>query len=170
MTWRRGARARAEQADEAIRLYEAGSVVEGAHPGYTDGPVSISRARTMGCTSADGTRISSSSCATMVAGGIGSGWVNTCNNVSTDCSTVNLAPASRLAAGENGPRSTASRIPQASASALSGVMSTTPPQSVSGRPPSSDAITRQPECWASIETMPKVSCQYWLFDGITTTS
>lgn len=61
-------------------------------------------------------------------------------------------------------------MPQASASALSGVMSSTAPQSVSGSPPSSEAITLQPECWASMDTMPKVSCQYWLLDGITTMS
>ena len=61
-------------------------------------------------------------------------------------------------------------MPRARASESSGVMRSRVPQSVSGRPPSSEATTRQPECCASIETMPKVSCQYWLLDGITTTS
>jgi hypothetical protein len=44
------------------------------------------------------------------------------------------------------------------------------PQSVSGNPPSSEATTRQPACWASMDTIPKVSCQYWLLDGMMTTS
>ena len=61
-------------------------------------------------------------------------------------------------------------MPWASASASSGSTSTSPPQSVSGSPPSREATTRQPACWASIDRIPKVSCQYCAFDGITTTS
>ena len=49
----------------------------------------------MRVTVADGAAISSSSCLTMTAGGIGSGRVNTSSSESTDCPTVNLAPADR---------------------------------------------------------------------------
>jgi hypothetical protein len=40
----------------------------------------------------------------MAAGGIGSGWASTFSSLSTDCSTVNLAPASRREAADSGPR------------------------------------------------------------------
>ena len=75
-----------------------------------------------------------------------------------------------MAAAKTGPLSAALMMPQARASALSGRTSVTAPQSVSGSPPSSEATTRHPACWASIETMPKVSCQYWLLEGMTTMS
>src|ERR1044071_4168520 len=93
----------------------------------------------------DGVMTSSSSWRMMVAGGMVRGWANTGGSASTDCPTVYLAPACSLPARGSGPLRTVRWIPQASASASSGLTSTTPPQSVSGSPPSSEAITRQPE-------------------------
>jgi hypothetical protein len=64
---------------------------------------------------ADGAAISSSSCLTMTAGGMGRGRVNTSSSESTDCPTVNLAPADCRAAAETGPLSAPLMMPQASA-------------------------------------------------------
>lgn len=83
--------------------------------------------RERGCR-ADGAAISSSSCRTITAGGIGSGRPNTFSGESTDCPTVNLTPASCRAAAGSGPLSAASRMLQASAPALSGLTSTTGPR------------------------------------------
>lgn len=92
------------------------------------------------------------------------------SKLSTESCTVNLDIALVRCAVVSGPSIAALAIPLANDSGLSGPVKISPPQFVSGNPPAREATTRQPACWASTDTMPKVSRQNILVVGMITAS